>query len=91
MIRQSSMLISELLELAVFMYYANSVFMPKRSYTKSNFFVILGYIILFMLSLLYIPAVNIGAFVIINFALISSNYLYFLHEQKPQRHMSAYI
>lgn len=70
MIQSISLLISFILECTIFIYYTNSVFQCRKSYLWSNMCIILGYLVLYIISLYYIPSINMTAFLIINSILI---------------------
>lgn len=61
-----------LLEGILFTYYANTVFQHRRSSLISNFIMITGYVILWLISMLWNPTLNLIAFGMINFLILYS-------------------
>lgn len=69
MIQGINLLISILIGCVVFIYYTNSLFKPKTKYLYSNISIIIGYIMLYIISLFYIPNLNVIAFFVATFTL----------------------
>lgn len=63
-------LLSLSLECIIFIYYSNSVLQYRKSRCQSNIWIIGGYVILYLLVLLRIPALNVISFIVINFIVL---------------------
>lgn len=63
----AGLIIGIVLEFVIMLYFSNSTLKPKKNYYISATIAFVGYVILFILSLLNLIAVNIISFVIINF------------------------
>lgn len=70
MIETLDLSVSLLFECLILIYYTNSIMRPKQSYILSNAGIILGYILLYIISLYNIPFLNAAAFIIANFIII---------------------
>jgi len=62
-------------ELALFLYFANTTFIPRKSYYKSSLFAVGGYAILYIVGLFRIPWISIASFLVINAVLLAGAYL----------------
>lgn len=71
---QISAIISVFIELGIMIYYANFLFYPKKSYKRSNFWTVLAYVILMVITQLSIPNLNIISFVLATFLLLKFCY-----------------
>lgn len=54
----------------IFIYFTNSIFEPKKSYKFANIVTVIGYILLYFISLWYKPNINMIAFFLVNFAIL---------------------
>lgn len=70
----AGLIIGVALEFIIMLYFANSTLQPKKNYYISATIAFVGYVILFILSLLNLIAVNIISFVIINFLIFIIGY-----------------
>lgn len=70
MIQNINLLIALMSGGFIFAYFTNSVFEPRRSYLFANIGTTIGYILLYLISLLYNPNINMICFVVVNFALL---------------------
>ena len=65
-----NLLISIGIECLVMIYYTNSTMSPRKTYTAANLGIVLGYCILYIISLYKLPFVNVVAFALVNFVVI---------------------
>ena len=72
MIQSISLIISYFVECIILIYYTNSTFQARKSYLYSNIGIVIGHLLLYAISLLYIPNINLIAFVVVNAILIYS-------------------
>ncbi len=70
MIDTINLLISIGIECLVMIYYTNSTMSPRKTYTAANLGIVLGYCILYIISLYKLPFVNVVAFALVNFVVI---------------------
>lgn len=70
----AGLIIGIVLEFVIMLYFSNSTLKPKKNYYISATIAFVGYVILFILSLLNLIAVNIISFVIINFLIFIIGY-----------------
>ena len=70
----AGLIIGIVLEFVIILYFSNSTLKPKKIYYISAPIAFVGYVILFILSLLNLIAVNIISFVIINFLIFIIGY-----------------
>lgn len=57
-------------ECLILIYYTNSTMFPRKNYIWSDLSIVLGYIMLYIISLYYNPSLNAAAFIMVNFAVI---------------------
>ena len=66
--------LGHLSELVLFLYFANTVFLPKRSYLQSIVLSAAGYVLLFIVGLFGYPQISIIMFSVVNFVLLAALY-----------------
>lgn len=70
MIQNINLLIAIMAGCLIFIYFTNSIFEPKKSYKFANIVTVIGYILLYFISLWYKPNINMIAFFLVNFAIL---------------------
>lgn len=70
MIQNINLLIAIMAGGLIFTYFTNSIFEPKKSYWFANIVTAIGYVLLYLISLLYKPNINMIAFLLTNFAIL---------------------
>lgn len=66
--------ISVAIECLILIYYANSVLICKKSKGKSNFLIISGYTVLYLISFLQNSIINILSFIVVNYIILYVGY-----------------